>query len=194
MNDRTSFAYYETEAQRLATRIRDLKALTPEFTEVRDQAQRQMQRHFELIEQEEKTLADLRKQAAEAAMLLGAEVEEVVANGVVEQAQAYNRYLHAGSNLLIETENGFVPLVGSVEEQRQIEAILNDDTPFRGIANDPPPTFATLGDVANEITAAIAEMAGDQPDAPDQSDGPELTTEQTETVEMNMAAPLKAYA
>lgn len=178
------FAYYETEAARLATRIRDLKALTPEFTEVRDQAQRQMERHFELIEQEEATLTDLRRQAAEAAMLLGAEPVDGAAEDLAE-------------------------------EQRQIEAILNDDTPFEGIspaeeinpaeelaeaiaaghpAADPPATFATVGDIAEQITAALANMAINQPDTADLSDSPELTTEQTEAVEQNMAEALKAYA
>ena len=161
------FAYYETEAARLATRIRDLKTLTPEFTEVRDQAQRQMERHFELIEHEEATLTDLRRQAAEAAMLLGAEVE------VAE-----------------------LPALAALpaEEQAAVEAILNDDTPFVAAEQAAPTTFATVGDIAEQITAALADMAINQPDTADLSDSPELTTEQTEAVEQNMAEALKAYA
>lgn len=70
-----SFSYYETEALRLSARIRELKGLTPEFIEARDTAQRHVERHYALIEQEEATLTDLRSQAAEAALKLGVEPE-----------------------------------------------------------------------------------------------------------------------
>ena len=82
-----SFSYYETEALRLAARIRELKGLTPEFIEARDTAQRHVERHYALIEQEEATLTDLRSQAAEAALKLGLETEaEPVAEQEPEEA------------------------------------------------------------------------------------------------------------
>ena len=82
-----SFSYYETEALRLAARIRELKGLTPEFIEARDTAQRHVERHYALIEQEEATLTDLRSQAAEAALKLGLETEpEIVAEEEPEEA------------------------------------------------------------------------------------------------------------
>jgi hypothetical protein len=204
MNDTNpqGFAYYETEATRLAGRIRDLKGLTPEFIEVRDTAQRQMEHHFRLIEQEEATLADLRQQAAQAAMLLGVEVE-TEADGIVS-GQAHNRYIAVEGKMYVDTSTD--PVAGvwglpaladlSAEEQAEIEAILNDDTPFEGIAAEQAneTTVATVGDIAEQITAALADMAINQPDTPDQSDAPELTTEQVERVEDSIAEALKAYA
>lgn len=202
---------YERDAITMAKRISDLKSLTPQFIDARDQAQRSMEKHYRMIEEAEADLAELRTEAAALASRLGEEMltapDPAEADGPAPHIGT--RYVWAGGSLSIETKDGFVPLVGSVsaadapgladlpaEEQAQVEAILNDDTPFPGMAADPVANdhFTTVGEVAERITAALAELADDQPDTPDQTDAPELTTEQVERVEADMAAALKAYA
>lgn len=226
----STFAYFETEAVRLATRIRELKAATPDFVEARDTAQRHVERHYGLIEEAEEALSRLREEAATAAAGLGSDIL-----GDVPELAPRHAELPALDDL---TET----------EQAEVEAVLNDDTPFEGcaqadpidprqgsdviaelirareaeieadnaeadpfvpapetgfadidnataVSGDPPAdTFVTLGEVAEQITAAVAEIASPSPPTPDASDDPEMTDEQVERVEQNFATAYKAFA
>lgn len=216
----STFAYFETEAVRLATRIRELKAATPDFVEARDTAQRHVERHYGLIEEAEEALSRLREEAATAAAGLGSDIL-----GDVPELAPRHAELPALADL-------------SADEQAEVEAVLNDDTPFEGCAQadplDPrqgsdviaelirareaeieaagdaaetgfadidnaaglpaPEPFVTLGEVAEQITAAVAEIASPSPPTPDASDDPEMTDEQVERVEQNFATAYKAFA
>lgn len=219
----STFAYFETEAVRLATRIRELKAATPDFVEARDTAQRHVERHYGLIEEAEEALSRIREEAATAAAGLGSDIL-----GGAPELTPRHAELPALADL-------------PADEQAEVEAVLNDDAPFEGVEAaaeadpldprqgsdviaeliraraaeieadnaeaDPfvpaPETgfadidnapFVTLGEVAEQITAAVAEIASPSPPTPDASDDPEMTDEQVERVEQNFATAYKAFA
>jgi hypothetical protein len=81
------------------------------------------------------------------------------------------------------------------EEQAAVEAVLDDATPFEAIDDAP---FADAGDelfeepdaLTAKIQSAIVEIAPSPPAHPDETDAPEMTDEQVETLVLErMEAP-----
>lgn len=177
----SGFSYFEAEAKRLAIRIRDLKTLTPEFAEARDSAQRSYDRHLQLIEDARIDLMCLRDCAAEAALMLGEEPDEVelpsLAELAVKDAAQYMTPL--GDGPLLKMTHSYQ------EEPFVVPETVSD----------------VLADVvADAMADAVASMAGadigyhPSEDMPDRSSEPEMTSEQVEAIERNMAEALKAYS
>jgi hypothetical protein len=175
-NSMNGFSYFEAEAKRLAIRIRDLKTMTPEFSEARDSAQRNYERHLQLIEDARIDLMCLRDNAAEAALMLGEEPEEVELPQAAELPQVAELPSIAELPSLAELP---------VSEQVAVFSVLNDGSPFV---------------VPDDVADAVASMAGADigyhpgEDMPDRSSEPEMTSEQVEAIERNMAEALKAYS
>jgi chromosome segregation ATPase len=72
----SDLSQYQREAEHIAFRIRELKSLTPEFLDARDQAQRSVERHYKLIEEGLADLEELRAEAAAFASRIGMIEEE----------------------------------------------------------------------------------------------------------------------
>jgi chromosome segregation ATPase len=72
----SDLSQYQREAEHIALRIRELKSLTPEFLDARDQAQRSVERHYKLIEEGLADLEELRAEAAAFASRIGMIEEE----------------------------------------------------------------------------------------------------------------------
>jgi hypothetical protein len=79
----SDLSQYQREAEHIALRIRELKSLTPEFLDARDQAQRSVERHYKLIEEGLADLEELRAEAAAFASRIGMIEEEPAAEETV---------------------------------------------------------------------------------------------------------------
>jgi hypothetical protein len=128
------------------------------------------------------------------------EVEQVEAHDVeaaeieADEIRSLRSRIEAAADQAERIAEPCVELVAMIDSPQEIDAPQTMDSPQTVASDDhaeildPEPTFETIGAIAAEITAHVAAMAGDQPSTPDATDEPELTDEQVERKELELAS------
>jgi len=206
----------EREARRTRELIAELKSYTPKFNAAKERAEEELLVHLDKINVEREHLEDLKDAAALIVEHLGTDVpvemlrtqEEVAAVMAADQAHEVEAHeieqVEADEIEADEIEASEVEieriaepcdeLVAMIDSPQEIDAPQAMDSPQTVASDDhaeildPEPTFETIGAIAAEITAHVAAMAGDQPSTPDATDEPELTDEQVERKELELAS------
>lgn len=186
----------EREARRTRELIAELKSYTPKFNAAKERAEDELWVHLGKIDLEREHLDDLKNAAALIVEHLGADLpamtgaeateDELAAVMVADQVEQVE-----ASEVEIEIERTAEPcdeLVAMIDSPQEIDAPEVTASDDHAEPLDPEPTFETIGAIAAEITAHVAAMAGDQPSTPDATDEPELTDEQVERKELELAS------
>jgi hypothetical protein len=202
----------EREARRTRELIAELKTYTPKFNAAKERAEDELWVHLGKIDLEREHLDDLKNAAAlivehlgaELPAMTGAEATEdelaaVMAADQIEQVEQVEAAEVQTSEVQtseietheVETERTAEPcdeLVAMIDSPQEIDAPEVTASDDHAEPLDPEPAFETIGAIAAEITAHVAAMAGDQPSTPDATDEPELTDEQVERKELELAS------
>lgn len=170
-----SLTEIEREARRTRDLIAELKGHTPRFNQAKERAEEELKVHLAKIDAERAHLDDLKDAAALIVQHLGADVPSMTEAEVAEvMAQDADAVLAMGED---EPE----PVVAVADSPQDFEAQPETE------ADHDAATFETIGAIAAEITAGVAAIAGDPPPAPDASEADEMTDEQVERKELELA-------
>jgi hypothetical protein len=164
----------EREARATRALIADLESLTQKFDQTLVRAEDERNLHLEKIAAEKAHLATLIDTAACIVQHLGAAVPPIA-----------------------QPEEILEPVVAIIDSPQDdlVGAILMAESPFDVIAQDhadelAADEFQSIGEIAAEVTAAVAAIAAEPPAMPDATDEPEMTDEQVERLEEQTAAAL----
>jgi hypothetical protein len=169
----------EREAKLVRDFITELKGLTPKFNAAKERAETELALHLAKIDGERAKLKELIDAAALIVQRLGIDTP-------AEQPAAPGTGPEQG-----DMAEAFAAEFEADEEPERVVAMADspqDDEQAKPEPESDAPTFQTIGEIAAEITAGVAAMAGDQPAAADLSDAPEMTDEQVERAEDTLAA------
>lgn len=163
----------EREAKLTRDFIAELKGLTPKFNATKERAEEELRLHLAKIDGERAKLRELIDAAAVIVQNLGREVgepthtEAEVAAVMAEDAEPTERVLEPSAELEAAMAGG--PVTDDLCHEAE------------------PHEFQSIGEIAAEVTAAVAAIADEQA-GPDLSDEPEMTDEQVERAEETIAS------
>lgn len=155
----TELTQIEREAKQTRDFIAELKGLTPKFNATKERADEELRLHLAKIDGERAKLKELIDAAAVIVQRLGIEA--------------------------VPEPEPVVAVADSPQDEATTEDVLAAIFEADVEAAD---EFQSIGEIAAEVTAAVAAIAGDLPATDDQSDAPEMTDEQVERVEESLAA------
>lgn len=177
-----NLAAIEREARLTRGMIAELEALTQRFDQALVRAETERNLHLAKIAGERAHLAELIDAAALIVQHLGADVpvepthtESEVAAVMAEDAER-----------TAEPSEDLIAVVDSPVETESAGAWL--ETQFEAADEAGVDAFQSIGEIAAEITAAVADLAADAPATADASDAPEMDDEQVERVEETLAS------
>jgi hypothetical protein len=164
----------EREARATRALIADLESLTQKFDQTLVRAEDERNLHLEKIAAEKAHLAKL-----------------------IDTATCIVQHLGAAVPAIVQPEEILEPVVAIIDSPQDdlVGAILMAESPFDVIAQDhaeelAADEFQSIGEIAAEVTAAVAAIAAEPPAMPDATDEPEMTDEQVERLEEQTAAAL----
>ncbi len=158
----TELTQIEREAKQVRDFIAELKGLTPKFNAAKERAEEELKLHLAKIDGERARLKELQDAASLIVQRLGIEDSPEPVETIRTEAEV--------SAVMAEDAEAVVAMADSPQDEAE--------------AAD---TFESIGQIAAEVTAAVAAIAGDLPATDDQSEAPEMTDEQVERKELELA-------
>lgn len=175
----------EREARRTRESIAELRGFTQKFDQALVRAEDERRLHLAKIADEEAHLSELIDAAAVIVQHLGADVPVETAHTEAETAAVMAEDASQAEQFEI---------AASAWLETQFEA-LDAGEPSELFDDEPEAdAFQTIGEIAAEVTAAVAAIADPVPATEDATDEPELTNDQAERVEelLAEATPIEA--
>lgn len=174
-----NLAAIEREARVTRGMIAELEGLTQRFDQALVRAETERNLHLAKIDGERAKLAELIDAAALIVRHLGADVPMVAEVGEVCEAE------EAREVETVEPELEAVIAVADspveAEPEQSASAWLEDQ--FDAADEAGVDAFQSIGEIAAEVTAAVAAIADEAPATVDQSDAPEMTDHEVERLQ-----------
>ena len=182
----------EREAKQVRDFIAELKGLTPKFNAAKERAEEEMKLHLGKIDCERARLKELQDAAMVIVQKLGCDPVEIV-EGIdrvraawVGQGPLATQIAPTRPDVYAEIEP-VVAMADSSQDDATTEDVLAAILDAEVAASEEADTFESIGTIAAEITAAVADLAAEPPATPDATDAPEMTDEQVERKELDLA-------